>query len=187
MSAAITEEKREKVMRKVRPRPAVIILLAFVLLAPTNLAPRLNVAHADTFPCGSSNTMLLIQDSPPRMPVQNHDPNGADVNELEAQNTPFCMITSDQLASTDLSQFSEIIIASTQNQAFYDNLFPGGAIDPNISDWVQDGGVLSANLADCASGGSWSFTSCGDSSSSYTFLGGVTHVVFFSNANDIIS
>jgi len=185
MSAAITEEKREKVMRKVRPRPAVLILLAFVLLAPTNLAPRLNVAHADTFPCGSSNTMLLIQDSPPRMPVQNHDPNGADVNELEAQNTPFCMITSDQLASTDLSQFSEIIIASTQNQAFYDNLFPGGAIDPNISNWVQHGGVLSANLADCA-GGSWSFTACAsDSSSSYTFLGGVTHVVSFSDDNNI--
>jgi hypothetical protein len=99
---------------------------------------------------------------------------------------PFCMITSDQLASTDLSHFSEIIIASTQNQAFYDNLFPGGSIDPNLSGWVQRGGVLSANMADCAAGGSWSNPSCGsDSSSSFTFIGGVTHVVSFSNDNDV--
>src|SRR5205807_4929027 len=132
MSVETIEEECKKGMGKVKVGRAALILLAVLLLAPTGLAPRLNVAHATTFPCGSSNTVLLIQDSPPRMPAQNHDPNGADVNELEARNMPFCIITSDQLASTDLSQFSEIIIASTQNQAFYDNLFPGGAIDPNI-------------------------------------------------------
>jgi len=119
------------------------------------------------------------------MTASNHDSNGADANELKAQNIPFCMISSNQLGSTNLAQFSEIIVASTQNQAFYDNLFPGGSIDPNISDWVQHGGVLSANLADCA-GGSWSFTTCAsDSSSSYIFLGGVTHVVSFSDDNNI--
>jgi hypothetical protein len=99
---------------------------------------------------------------------------------------PFCVISSNQLGATNLSRFSEIIIASTQNQAFYDNIFPGGSIDPNLSRWVQRGGVLSANLADCAAGGSWSYTPCGSgSSSSYTFLGGVTHVVSFTNDNKI--
>src|SRR5436309_14902648 len=152
-----TEKEGKRAMGKVKVRRAALILLAVVLLAPTGLAPRLNVAHAATFPCDSSKTVLLIQDSPPRMPAPNHDPNGADVNELKARNIPFCMISSSQIGSTSLAQFSEIIIASTQNQAFYDNLFPGGSISPNISNWVQHGGVLSANLADCA-GGSWSVT-----------------------------
>ena len=180
-----TEKEGKRAMGKVKVRRAALILLAVVLLAPTGLAPRLNVAHAATFPCDSSKTVLLIQDSPPRMPAPNHDPNGADVNELKARNIPFCMISSSQIGSTSLAQFSEIIIASTQNQAFYDNLFPGGSVSPNISNWVQHGGVLSANLADCA-GGSWSFTQCSsDSSFSYTFLGGVRHVVSFSEDDKI--
>jgi hypothetical protein len=173
-------------MMKVKARLVVLVLLALVLLTPTTLSPRVNVARADTFPCSSSNTVLLIQDSPPRFPAPNHDANGADVSELKARNMPFCTITSDQLASTDLSHFSEVIIASTQNQAFYNNLFPAGSIDTNLSGWVQKGGVLSANMADCAAGGSWSYTSCGtDSSSSYTFIGGVTHVVSFANDNNV--
>ena len=180
-----TEKEGKRAMGKVKVRRAALILLAVLLLAPIGLAPRLNVVHAATFPCDSSKTVLLIQDSPPRMTASNHDPNGADVNELKARNISFCMISSSQIGSTSLAQFSEIIIASTQNQAFYDNLFPGGSIDPNISSWVQQGGVLSANLADCA-GGSWSFTNCSsDWSSSYTFLGGVTHVVFFSDDNNV--
>jgi hypothetical protein len=187
MNMETTEKESKKRVVRVKVRPAALILLAVALLVPTAIAPRLNAVNPTTFPCDSSKTVLLIQDDPPRFSASNHDPNGADVNELMAQNLPFCMISSDQLGSTNLAQFSEIIIASTQNQAFYDNLFPDGSIDPSISDWVQHGGVLSANLADCASGGSWSFTSCGDSSSSYTFLGGVTHVVFFSNDNSIIS
>jgi hypothetical protein len=173
-------------MLKAKVRPVTLVLLALVLLTPSALSPRVNVARGDAFPCGSSNTVLLIQDSPPRFPAPNHDANGADVSELKARNMPFCVITSDRLASTDLSHFSEVIIASTQNQAFYDNLFPAGSIDPNLSGWVQKGGVLSANMADCAAGGSWSYTSCGtDSSSSYTFIGGVTHVVSFANDNNI--
>lgn len=186
MSVEMTEKDGKKRVGRVRVRSATLILLAVVLLAPTTLAPRLRAVNPDSFPCDSSKTVLLIQDDPPRFPASNHDPNGADVNELMVQNLPFCVISSNQLGSRNLAQFSEIIIASTQNQAFYDNLFPGGSIDPSISDWVQHGGVLSANLADCAAGGSWSSTSCSsDSSSSYTFLGGVTHVVFFSNDNNI--
>ena len=185
MSVETTVKEGKKKMGKVKVRRAALILLAVVLLAPTGLAPRLNVVHADTFPCNSSNTVLLIQDSSPRFAASNHNPNGADVNELKAQNIPFCMISSSQIGSTKLAQFLEIVIASTQNQAFYNNLFPSGSIDPNISGWVRHGGVLSANLADCA-GGSWSFTQCSsDSSFSYTFVGGVKHVVAFSEDNNI--
>jgi hypothetical protein len=186
MNSETTEKEERKGNRRVKVRTVALILLAVVLLAPMTLAPRLKMVHADSFPCISSNTVLLIQDSPPRFPASNHDPNGADVKELNAQNMPFCMISSSKLGSTNLARFSEIVIASTQNQAFYDNLFPGGSVDPNLSNWVRHGGVLSANLADCAAGGSWSYTACGsDSSSSYTFLGGVTHVVSFSNDNNI--
>src|SRR6267378_1657739 len=108
---AETAEKEGKKGRIVNVRPATLILMAVVLLAPATLGARLNVVHADSFPCGSSNTVLLIQDSPPRFQAPNHDPNGADVNELMARNMPFCMISSDQLGSTNLSQFSDIIMA----------------------------------------------------------------------------
>ena len=174
--------------RKTRVRPASLVLLTVIFLATAMLGARLTVAHADSasFPCDSSKTVLLIQDTPPRFPSANHNPNGADVNELMAQNLPFCMIGSGDIATTELTHFSEIIIASTQNQAFYDNLFPGGTISQSISDWVQHGGVLSANLADCASGGSWSFNSCSSNPlTSYTFVGGVQHAVSFSNVNSI--
>src|SRR5207237_9508793 len=110
-----------------------VILLGVLLLGPTGLAPRLNVAHAATFPCDSSKTVLLIQDSPPRMPASNHDPNGADVNELKARNIPFCMISSSQIGSTSLAQFLVIIIAFTQNQAFYDHVFPCVSFSPTFS------------------------------------------------------
>src|SRR5438046_10486483 len=142
MSVETTEEECKKGMGRVKLRRAALILLALVVLAPTGLAPRLNVAHAATFPCDSSKTVLLIQDSPPRMPAPNHDPNGADVNELKARNIPFCMISSSQIGSTSLAQFSEIIIASTQNQAFYDHLFPGGSGSPSILHWGLYSGCL---------------------------------------------
>src|SRR5438132_11448665 len=116
MSVETIEEECKKGMGKVKVGRAALILLAVLLLAPIGLAPRLNVVHAATFPCDSSKTVLLIQDSPPRMTASNHDPNGADVNELKARNIPFCMKSSSEIGSTSLAQFLEIIIASTQNQ-----------------------------------------------------------------------
>lgn len=60
------------------------------------------------------------------------------------------MVTSDQIGSTDLSQFNQILISAAQTQTFYDNLFPGGVIHPTIAAWVEGGGILSANLTDIA-------------------------------------
>ncbi len=137
-----------------------------------------NNAHA----CVGGETVLLIQDVVPWPlfvpPDQDHL--GADVTELIAQDKQFCIITSDQIGSTDLSTFKEILIASDQNQTFYDNLFPGtpvGVIRQDITKWVMDGGVLSANLTDVGNNaGTWA---------GRVFIGGVQHVVRYSELNDI--
>jgi hypothetical protein len=137
---------------------------------------------ANDHACVGGETVLLIQDVVPwfdQVPPD-QDPLGADVTELEAQDKPFCMITSDQIGATDLSQFKEILIPADQNQTYYDNLFPGtpvGVIRKDIEAWVAQGGVLSANLADVGHNlGTWA---------GKVFVGGVQHVVQFSDINDI--
>src|SRR5438876_10551069 len=103
----------------------------------------------------------------------------------------FCIINTSQVATTNLTHYTEIIIPSAQDQTYYDNLFPSGTILSEISSWVKDGGVLSANLADCASapgaGGGWSSSACTSTASSYTFVGGVQHIGSFSDDNNIAS
>jgi len=47
---AETAEKEGKKGRIVNVRPATLILMAVVLLAPATLGARLNVVHADSFP-----------------------------------------------------------------------------------------------------------------------------------------
>src|SRR5437016_14526903 len=105
------------------------------------------------------------------------------------QQEDFCSINSSQVATTNLAHFTEIIIPSAQDQAYYDNLFPSGTILCEISSWAEDGGVLSANLAACASapgaGGGWSSSACTSAASSYTFGGGVQHIGSFSDANTV--
>ncbi len=165
------------------------IFLALAILAP--LITSVKPAHADGVACDSSKTVLLIQDITPWAGQTNHDPNGADANELMTQQEKFCSINSSQVATIKLAKFTEIIIPSAQDQTYYDNLFPSGTILSEISSWVEDGGVLSANLADCASapgaGGGWSFSACTSTSSSYTFVGGVQHIGSFSDDNNIAS
>ena len=173
----------------VKTRSAFLILLTLAILSPAGLAVRL--VHGTGVACNSSKTVLLIQDITPWASQTNHDPNGADANELMTQQEGFCMINSNQVETTNLARFTEIIIPSAQDQAYYDNLFPDGTILSEISSWVQDGGVLSANLADCASapgaGGGWSSSACTSTASSYTFVGGVQHIGSFSDDNDIAS
>ena len=170
-------------------RLAFPIFLALVILAPAGLAVR--PAHGTSVPCDGSKTVLLIQDITPWSGQTNHNPDGADVNELRTQQDSFCMITSSQVSTTNLAHFQEIIIPSAQSQTYYDNLFPGGTIQSKIASWVAHGGVLSANLADCASapgaGGGWSHSACSVTASSYTFVGGVKHIGSFSDENTIVT
>jgi hypothetical protein len=120
--------------------------------------------------CTGNEDVLLIQDNGPWC-------GDAVVTELTAQGVNFCMINSSEINATDFSQFREVIIPSDQVQAFYDNLFPGGNIHPKIVDFVQNGGILSANLADLGNnGGSWT---------PYTFIDGVQHVSEYQNNNNI--
>lgn len=159
--------------------------LAHTASAPSARTPSASVPS----PCDPSKTVLLIQDITPWSSGTNHDPKGADVNELNSQNESFCLITSSQIGTVNLAHFLEVIIPSAQSQSYYDNLFPAGTFSPSIASWVENGGVLSANLADCASapgaGGGWSFAPCSLTASSYTFVGGVKHVSSFSDENTI--
>jgi hypothetical protein len=128
-----------------------------------------NVNNVSLIPCTGNETVALIQDV---VPWDLGLPLGANVIELEAQGKNFCILTSDEIGSVDLSRFKEILIASGQTQTFYDNLFPGGIIHDDITTFVENGGVLSANLFDFASGpgngGIWE---------AYEFVGGLRHVI----------
>src|SRR5207245_5412557 len=100
-------------------------------------------------------------------------------------------MTSSHTDTYKLATLLELIIPSTQNKAYYYNLLTSGTILSEISSWVEDGGVLSANLADCASapgaGGGWSSSACTSTASSYTFVGGFQHIGSFSDVNNITS
>jgi hypothetical protein len=141
--------------------------------------------------CVSSQTVLLIEDAAPWYNGTDATFLGADATELTAQNKNWCGINSSQLAGTNLAQFNEIMIPSDQPQAFYNNLFPEGAINSALATWVSAGGVLSANLADCGwQASSWSSASeCAGSTSleSYLFVGGLTHVQEYDNTNNIVA
>lgn len=127
---------------------------------------KLQVAQAHI--CTGNETVLLIQDNQP----WDQD---SDVLELEAQGKNFCIITSDQIGTTNLSNYKEIIIPSVQYPPYYENLFPGGTIHPAIAGFVINGGILSANLAD------YDYYVWDN----YTFVGGVKHVHYASENNDI--
>ena len=136
------------------------------------LAPLL--VDGAAFPCVGGETVLLIQDVTPWFSPPNQDPAGADVTELKAQGKQFCMINSDQIGTTDLTVFPEILIAAAQLPTFYDNLFPNGTVRQSISDYVNQGGILSANLTDFFPVGGWQ----GD-----VFVGGLQHTSYGSEEN----
>ena len=144
-------------------------------------------ATIPSYPCTGNEKVLLIQDVVPWAAPPPGSPLGANVTELLSQNIQFCMINSSQIGNTDLNQFAWILISSAQNQTFYNNLFPVdpptggvGSVHPDIVAYVQQGGILSANLTDDSSGpgegGNWD---------TGTFVGGLTHVTSFANDNNI--
>lgn len=154
--------------------------------ANTAVADNVGVAQVE-FACdprpGRRHEVLLIQDVVPWAAAPNQHPLGANVTELIAQGKDFCMITSEQIGTTRLEKFREILISAAQTQRFYDNLFPPpglGTIHPAIVEYVERGGILSANLADFASGPGAGGTWAGD-----VFIAGVQRVAVFSNVNDI--
>jgi hypothetical protein len=131
---------------------------------------------ARTFNPGA--TALLIQDVVPWHAGTGQDGRGADVTELKVRRDGRIDIANAGLVGVvDLSQYREVVIAAAQPQSFYDSLFPNGQIHYALVDWVKNGGVLSAHLADYY-GGNWD--GC-------FFLQGVTKAVNFSNENAIFT
>ena len=130
--------------------------------------------------CPGSESVLLIQDNVPWAAGDGQDPAGANATELLEQGIAYCMIGSTDLESVDLTSFSTIVISAAQTQAFYDRLFPGGVVHVAISAFVEQGGVLAANLTDVASGpgsgGSWA---------GYSFVAGIRRATRYHNDNDI--
>jgi hypothetical protein len=121
----------------------------------------------------------LIQDNVPWQAGAGHDPLGAIVTELKAQGRSFCIIDSADIknGTINLAQFLLVVIASDQNQRFYNNLFPGGVVHKSLTAYVRNGGILSANLADHGwHRGQWF---------DWKFIGGLQHVLSFHNDNNI--
>ena len=160
------------------------------------------IQNPSPIPCGGGETVGLIQDNIPWFAAVGQDPLGANVTELKAQGKKFCIVNSvevPQIGTVALPPFAELIISSAQNQVFYNHLFcviaitgcgAAGVIHPAINGFVLNGGILSANLTDCASGpgagGTWATVFCtSTAATSYTFVGGVKHVFAPDQQNNI--
>ncbi len=135
--------------------------------------------EADALPCEGDESLLLLQDIVP----WEEDTDlalGANVAELIASGIGFCLAGSEAVTAMDLSRFSTVVISAAQDQAFYNNVFTSGSVNPALTAFVDGGGVLVANLADVAagpaSGGNWD---------GQAFVGGLQRVTAFRNQNTI--
>ena len=124
--------------------------------------------------------VLLVQDVVPWAAASNQSPLGANVTQQECMGARFDICTADRIGVIALNQYREIVISAAQTQHFYDSLFPGGFIHFALVNWVQQGGILSANLADHASG-----PGAGGNWDGRVFLAGVQKVFETSNDNGI--
>jgi hypothetical protein len=145
-----------------------------------------------TSTCGGDEPVAVLQTNVPWFSPWGLHPLGANVHELEAAGVDHCLLSPSELGSVSLAGFEQIVISAAQSQAFYDALFPGGVVHTALSDWVADGGLLKANLTDCASGpgngGTWATRWCGaNASTSYEFVGGVKHVSDTHDRNSLAS
>ncbi len=139
-------------------------------------------AQPNAFPCQRGERILVIQDNVPWYDPGYSHSMGANVEELIQQQMRFCVINSSQIGTTNLGRYGMIVISAAQSQTFYNNLFPGGVVHPDVTAFVRGGGRLSAFLTDRASGpgsgGSWG----GDS-----FVGGLRYVGVSSSNNNIVA
>ena len=88
--------------------------------------------------------------------------------ELTAQERDYTIVGSDELDDISLDDYLMVVLASSQEQSYYDNIFPGDDVHPKLAAFVQDGGIISAQLTDRGWGsGNWTGS---------TFIGGLQHV-----------
>ena len=107
--------------------------------------------------CGAQPRILLVEDADS---WETGYQNEVVLNDL---GLAYDKITSDQLASTDLYQYTHLLAPSDQPQGFYDNL---DANMESITQWVYAGGSFQFNACDVGwAGGHWTYGP-----------GGITHV-----------
>jgi hypothetical protein len=157
-------------MKKLVTALAMLVLMAGLLCTPaladepdsTNGPEGVHI-DASPFTCTGVEQVAVIQDKAP----WNTGSHGAIYAELQAQGISSCIVNTVgiQDGTVDLAQFPVAIIASDQDQATYNRLFPGGVVHSALVTYVQNGGILSANLCDAAwNRGNWTGA---------TFIGGL--------------
>lgn len=148
-------------------------------LNATRAVLNVSTLGADEFSCAGGESLLLLQDDVPWEAGADQHALGANVTELLAHGVSFCMTASSAVTTVDLTRFSTVVLSAAQPQTFYENLFPAGSVHPSLTEFVEGGGVLVANLADVGSGpagGGWAGN---------TFVGGVRVYTWFQNSNSI--
>lgn len=85
---------------------------------------------------------------------KNDDPWGYPANEvlLKRYGIPYDVYNSTDMGTVDLSKYAKVIIASAQDQVFYDAV---NASRIWFEDYVRNGGVLDIHAADFGVGGGW--------------------------------
>lgn len=114
--------------------------LSFVLIAAITAAALMPVTYtavaASANPYGFGVALF-----------KNNDPWNQPANEviLKRYGIPYDVYNSTDIGNVDLSRYSKVIIASSQNQAFYDAV---NASRTWFEDYAQNGGVLEIHAAD---------------------------------------
>ncbi len=85
---------------------------------------------------------------------KNNDPWGSTANELilKRYGIPYDVYNSTDIGTVDLSKYAKVIIASAQNQVFYDAV---NASRTWFEDYARNGGVLEIHAADFGLGSGW--------------------------------
>ncbi len=135
--------------------------LACALVALTVFCSPVATVHAKA---------LLVQD----MIAWNLDSNPTTLNAI---GIAYDQITSDKLATTDLSQYQFMVFTSVQNQSFYDNVKANLSL---VDTYVKNGGILIAHSAN------WGWYGNGVWENGSFLPGGVGHVQDYSNQVKVI-
>jgi hypothetical protein len=138
-----------------------VILVMCLLAVLMVLSGPISTVHAKA---------LLVQD----IAAWNNDVNGATMSNI---GIAYDQITSDQLATTNLSNYQFMVFTSVQTQPFYDNV---KADFTHVSNFVTAGGILIAHSAN------WGWPGNGVWEDGFFLPGGVGHVQQYSNSVNII-
>lgn len=158
MSFAVHDRTWSKFLGGQRLRRAALLLAALALLL--TILPSANTTWTPGAAADDTDDVLVIQDV---LPWDIDAFNG----ELTDQGRDYTIVGSDELDDISLDDYVMVVLASSQEQSYYDNVFPGGEVHSKLPAFVEDGGIISAQLTDRGwGGGNWSGSS---------FIAGLQH------------